>query len=321
LHLFRQQGQVPVQKLAAVIGQGVALTKAILSAKLLLHNAYCDIAQRANWNSLVPLSTATILDLEDWRHGLLTWNGHLANLRPCNVLLNTDASLTGWGASLGAMLSSPTCTSAGWWPPSKQHHINVLKITAVHNALKSFLPLLQGKAVWISCNNIGRSPPMNNVMHAIHQLCKSSNIQLMATYLPGADNTVADHLSHLWPHHKWQLAPAMVCRLDQLWGPHTIDRTASASNSQLHRFNSQFSEAKSKAVDCLLQDWSKENNWAAPPIALILRILNLVKRQCTMATIIVPKWPGCCWFSHLERLTINTPACVPALARNFRSKS
>jgi len=66
--------RVPVQKLAAVIGQGVALTKAILPAKLLLHNAYCNIAWRANWNSLVPLSAATILDLKDWCHGLSTWN-------------------------------------------------------------------------------------------------------------------------------------------------------------------------------------------------------------------------------------------------------
>jgi len=100
LRLFRQQGQVPVQKLAAVIGQGVALTKAILPAKLLLRNAYHNIARRENWNSLVPLSAATILDLEDWLHGLSTWNGRLANLQPCNVLLDTDASLDGghlWG--------------------------------------------------------------------------------------------------------------------------------------------------------------------------------------------------------------------------------
>jgi len=44
LCLFRQKGQVPVQKLATVIGQGVALTKAILPAKLLLCNAYHNIA-------------------------------------------------------------------------------------------------------------------------------------------------------------------------------------------------------------------------------------------------------------------------------------
>jgi len=134
---------------------------------------------------------------------------------------------------------------------------------------------------------------MNNVMCSIHQLCKSSHIQLTATYLLGVDNTVADHLSCLWPHHRWQLAPEIFCHLNQCWGPHTIDRTASASNSQLPHFNSWFSEAKSKAVDCLLQDWSKDNNWAAPPIALVLCILNLVERQCAMATIIVPKWPGC----------------------------
>jgi len=181
-------------------------------------------------------------------------------------------------------MSSPAHTSAGWWPPSKQCHIKMLEITAAHNALKSFLPLLQGKAVWVCCNNIatmahinhmgGRSPPMNGVMRAIHQLCKSSHIQLTATYLPGVDSMVADCLSCLWPHHKWKLVPAMFCCLNQSWGPHNIYRTASASNSQLPCFNSWFSEARSKAVACLLQDWSKDNNWATPPIALIPHILN-----------------------------------------------
>jgi len=144
---------------------------------------------------------------------------------------------------------------------------------------------------------------------------EQANSTSTATYLPGADNMVADCLSHLWPHHEWKLVPAMFCHLNQCWGPHTIDRTASASNSQLPCFNSQFSEAKREAVDCLLQDWSKENNWAAPPITLIWRILNLIKRQHTMVMI------NCGWFSHLKWLTINRPVHVPALARNFSSKS
>jgi len=73
----------------------------------------------------------------------------------------------------------------------------VLKITIVHNALKSFLPLLQGKVVQVCCDNIvtmanlnhmgGRSPLMNCAMPATHQLCKPSHIQFMATYLLGAD--------------------------------------------------------------------------------------------------------------------------------------
>jgi len=37
---------------------------------------------------------------------------------------------------------------------------------------------------------------------------------------------VADCLSHLWPHHKWKLTPAMFCCLGQCWDPHTINRTA-----------------------------------------------------------------------------------------------
>jgi len=83
-----------------ILNDSNLMGKATTLTKLLLRNAYWDIAQRANWNSFVLLSTATILDLKDWRHRLLTWNDCLANLLPCNVLLNTNASLTGWGASL-----------------------------------------------------------------------------------------------------------------------------------------------------------------------------------------------------------------------------
>jgi len=61
LCLFRQQGQVPVWKLATVIGQGVALTKAILPAKLLLRNTYRNIAWRANWNSKAILPAKLLL--------------------------------------------------------------------------------------------------------------------------------------------------------------------------------------------------------------------------------------------------------------------
>jgi len=56
------------------------------------------------------------------------------------------------------------------------------------------------------------------------------------------------------------------------------------------------------------------------PIALIPCILNLVERQCAMATIIVPKWPGCHWFSHLEQLTIDTPAHIPAFGQELQQQ-
>jgi hypothetical protein len=90
-----------------------------------------------------------------------------------------------------------------------------------------------------------------------------------------------------------------------------------AINRQLLRFNSWFSEVDSEGMDCLLQDWSSENNWLAPLIMLILRILDLVERQWAMATIIAPIWLGCCWFNQLEHLSCNQLIHIPTSACSF----
>lgn len=174
LHQASSGSLVPVRKLAAVVGQGVALTRAILPAKLLLRNAYRDIVRRSSWSASVKLSSATISDLKEWRHGLSTWNGRVAMLRPHDALLDTDASLSGWGASLDLTLSSRTLSATGWWLRGESRHINVLEISAVKNTLLTFRLHLQGKTVKIRCDNIamvahlnnmgGRSPPMNKVV-------------------------------------------------------------------------------------------------------------------------------------------------------------
>lgn len=329
LCLSSRQGQVPVWKLVAVVGQGVVLTWAILLVKLLLWNAYRDIACWSSWLAEIKLSKATIHDLKEWRHGLLMWNGRVVNLCPHDILIDTDVSLSGWGATLAPTLSSLSCLATGWWPKGESCHSNTLEILAVLNTLSTFLPLLWNRAMLICCNNIttvahlnnmgGCSPPMNTMMQKIHHLCKRSNMQLSASYLPGSKNTEVDCLSCLHLHHKWQIAPAMFKHINNHWGPHSINQTATTSNSQLQHFNSHFTESRSKATDCLLQDWRGENNWSAPPIALIPCILELVKWQVVTATIIAPVWPGCWWFNLLEHLSVDTPICILTLMHSFIS--
>jgi len=77
LCLFRQQGQVPGQKLATVIGQGVALTKAILLAKLLLCNATMTLPKEQTGTALYHCP-----QLQSWtlrtgttvcQHGTASW--------------------------------------------------------------------------------------------------------------------------------------------------------------------------------------------------------------------------------------------------------
>lgn len=143
----------------------------------------------------------------------------------------------------------------------------------------------------------GKSMAMNLVMHQILNLCTKEDIQLSAIFLPGASNTQVDYLSCLHPHHEWHLAPAIFNQINKHWGPHSVDQTVTATNKQLPRFNSHFTEPGCKVVDCLLQDWRQENNWCTPPIALILCILKLMIHQQATTMIMVPCWPGCHWFS------------------------
>ena len=77
-------------------------------------------------------------------------------------------------------------------------------------------------------------------------------------------------------------------QLDQLWGPHSIDRFASSYNAKLSRFNSRFLQPGTEAVDAFTQDWSSENNWLLPPICLIGKLLSYVHESKAFGTLIVP---------------------------------
>ena len=57
--------------------------------------------------------------------------------------------------------------------------------------------------------------------------------------------------------------------LDKLWGSHTFDRFASATNKQCEQFNSRFWCPGSAGVNALAYDWSGENNWVNPPVGLM----------------------------------------------------
>jgi hypothetical protein len=82
-----------------------------LLARLLLQKFYCNISCWTDWNSTICLSVEAINDLEEWQAGLAKWNGHVALVHQFDVVLKTDASLSGWGAALKGL----SATSAGWW--------------------------------------------------------------------------------------------------------------------------------------------------------------------------------------------------------------
>ncbi|ELR23750.1 uncharacterized protein ACA1_195720 [Acanthamoeba castellanii str. Neff] len=105
-------------------------TKPMLLAQLLLQNLYHNIKHCRDWHSHIHLLMVALNDLQEWMVSLTKWDSQVVSMRPFNVVLNTNASLTGWGVAL----KDSTTTSVGWWH-SRDWHINELELKVVLHTL------------------------------------------------------------------------------------------------------------------------------------------------------------------------------------------
>jgi hypothetical protein len=146
-------------------------------------------------------------------------------------------------------------------------------------ACVAFKPHLQNRLILFCLDNVttvvylnkmgGCSTCLNHILHKIIMWVEGHNMSYLATHVVGVANGPADFLSRLHPQHEWHTSQTIFCALDMRWGPHMIDCFASACNTQTPQFNSRFTELGGEAIDVMQQDWTQDNNWAAPPIMLI----------------------------------------------------
>ena len=110
------------------------------------------------------------------------------------LMLYTDASDSGWGASLGSEHLS------GWWSRDVSlFSINHRELLAVFLAIRGFLTLLRGRTVSLFTDNTAalsylrkdggtRSSTLNTVAQAILRLCEASDVRLLPQFVPGRLN-------------------------------------------------------------------------------------------------------------------------------------
>ena len=143
-----------------------------------------------------------------------------------------------------------------------------------------------------------RKKIIQDVVRCIFELCHERPIQLWIEWISRRHNVLADALSKLHDGDEWMLLNSKYFRiLDKLWGPHTFDRFASATNKQCEQFNSRFWCPGSAAINALAYDWVGENNWVHPPFALIGRVILHMKACKAVGTVIVPMWRKREWWA------------------------
>jgi hypothetical protein len=69
-----------------------------------------------------------------------------------------------------------------------------------------------------------------------------------------------------------------------------------------------FADGMSAGVDALTADWSALGKvFAFPPVALVGKVLQMVKEQGARVLLIVPEWPGQWWWPVLRECAAMGP--------------
>ena len=96
----------------------------------------------------------------------------------------------------------------------------------------------------------------------------------------------------------WSVTDEFFAFIDNIWGPHTVDRFANSENKKLPRFNSLFWNPGRESVGALSQNWQGENNWLVPlpppppPIYLIPQAIQHLLTCRAKGTLVEPTWPS-----------------------------
>lgn len=312
-----EKNVIRARTLARLIGQCVATTKAVLPGKLKLRSAYRLLHTKSNWDSVLHWSHAAKCDFEWWVSAFETWNGCSVIPKTIDAQLTTDASRIGWGGTLEGKKAQ------GFWDKSiGQSHSNIREMWAVLMALISFRDQVSGRTIQVVSDNIstvaylnhmgGPSVELNQLATAIWAEAINNHVSLTCCHIPGKQNVVPDHLSRLNDKYEWQLNPALFRLLDEMWGPHTVDRFASILTAQLDNFNSRFYHPQASGVDALAQqNWATHNNFVNAPFRLIPRVLDVLRSQQADATIIAPLWKAQPWYRLLKSASVCPPLTLP----------
>ena len=257
-----------VRQLAALVGLLSFSKTAITPAPIFYRSLQLEIIQAlhtstGNYNQMITLGAHARLDLEWWISSSMTWN-IAPILRPMiQYSMQTDASLTGWGA-----VCKDQKASGLWSQEEKSLHINMLELKAIMFGITLFAKanthvLIQtdSRTAIRYVNKLGgtHSRSLCNLSLQLHKLAMSNKLTLTAEHLPGVENIEADKLSRQ-PNQDWgdwQLLPTIFKMILQHTGlDPQIDLFASRLNTQLPKFMSWKPDPEAIAVKLTLSNRS-----------------------------------------------------------------
>lgn len=151
-----------------------------------------------DYDKLLSLSPQARLDLHWVVENTCKFIGNFFKEPKVDIYIESDASLTGWGA-----LCDNQSASGRWSPGELQYHINHLELLAAFHALQCYVSNLKSIHARLALDNstavayinsMGgpKSPVLDSLSRSIWEWCMSRDIHISAQHIPGKANVKAD---------------------------------------------------------------------------------------------------------------------------------
>ncbi|KAG2375341.1 hypothetical protein C9374_009964 [Naegleria lovaniensis] len=234
--------------LAKLAGSVMSYVHCFQPALIALNPIYSRIFKMVEdgWDTLHRVKDHQLSNALQWiLCNIHHWNGRLFSFPSLIHELFSDASLSGFGATMPLL----NFTLHGSWSTyGMDHmHINVLEAKAIFIAMEKIAPLIQGKCLRIFSDSQvivfslrkGRSKNslIQRIVEGIWRIVFQYDIQLVAVeWLPSSQNSIADQLSRLKTTEEmdfgdWEVTPEAFERVQhQLQVKVQFDRFASNYN-------------------------------------------------------------------------------------------
>ena len=195
-----------------------------------------------SYEHCLVLTQEARLEMLWWIENLESNNGRNLLVDPPQVVIQTDASKSGWGAVCQGQ------PAGGLWSEKERlEHINLLELKAVYLAIMMFAGKLKPLSIHLQMDNQAAlnyivkmggtvSREMNAVSKSLWNYLLQNGITITVEYLPGKLNVWADKESRRKDRSEWKLNPNIFQRLCWKRGRPEIDLFASRVTTQLEGF-------------------------------------------------------------------------------------
>jgi hypothetical protein len=318
-HIMRQE-RVKRGTLASFAGTLQSQKEVFQPTRVILWSCYEDIGYdltpaqmiyKWKWEEMIPVSERTRKALEWFRKEVENWKERSLRIQETTRNLIVDASHLGWGAKLEGE------EAGGPWGEDVPRGLGAQpfrEMMAIKLALLSFQKELQGRRVVLISDCSGVVYSLKNLKRTefgekaleILEMCLRWKIRIdEVCWIDTAEmvKVGVDGISRMSDSNDWILDQQMFERVALFFGRPTCDRFASWTNHKAAKFNTWLRQPHSDGVNAFAQDWTRDLNYACPPLALVGRVLELIWEQNAEAIVILPDWRGTWWWPKLSQRT------------------